>query len=157
MVGRDSVGDLFEDGRFASPGRRYNQTARSFAEWSHQVNDPRFDQIGGGVKIELLSRIDRGEILEPCGSSIVFERHVIDLVHLFQLRTVAAMRGLKRPSHKATFSQKAPLDRIWGYKDVGWFWLKTALRERRKAKPLLRDFQITSPVSRGAFYCLCSY
>jgi hypothetical protein len=35
--------------------------------------------------------------------------------------------------------------------------LKTALRERRKAKPLLRDFQITSPVSRGAFYCLCSY
>ena len=112
MVGGDGVGDLLENGGLARARRGDDQTAGAFADGRDQVNDPRFDQVGGGFELELFDRVNGGQVLEAHGLGVVLKGHFVDLVHRLELRAVAAMRRLGGPRDEAALAQETALDGV---------------------------------------------
>src|ERR1035437_451576 len=91
MIGGDGVGNLLKNGSLTSAGRGHDQSARAFAQGGHHVNDPRFDEVGGGFESELLDGINGGEVLKPHALGIVLEGHAIHLLHRLELSSVVAV------------------------------------------------------------------
>ena len=112
MIGGDGVGDLLENGRLARARRGDDQAAGAFADGRDQINDARFEQIGGGFQIDLLDGINRGQVLETDGLGVGVKGLVVDLVHRFELGAVAAVGRLGFAGDQAAFAQKIAFDRV---------------------------------------------
>src|SRR5581483_2661878 len=103
---------LLENGGLARARRRDDQTARALPEGSHEIDDARLEEVRYGLEVELLDRVNGGEVLEAHRLGVFGEGHFVDLVHRLELRAVAAMRRLGRPRHETAFAQEIALDCI---------------------------------------------
>ena len=78
VVGRDAVGDGFHQHRFARFGRRHNQPTLATPNRSHQIHNPRGQDIGFGFQHKLFVGENRHQLLEVWAFTRLFGINAID-------------------------------------------------------------------------------
>jgi hypothetical protein len=143
MVGRNRVGDLLQNSCLTRARRRHDQAACPFPERGYHVDDARLNEIGAGLESEFLDGVDRGQVLETERFGIILEKHPIDPIHRFELRTVATVRRLRRALHQAAFPKEGSLDGVRRYKNVCRLRVEMIFGGPEETEAFFGDFQIT--------------
>src|SRR5258708_12284946 len=68
MVGEDRLRDLLQQDGLAGPRRGHDEPALAPSDGRDHVERPHGQLIGGGLELQLLVRLDRGEAFEEGGN-----------------------------------------------------------------------------------------
>ncbi len=93
VVGHDRVGDVLHQHGLTSARRRYDQSALTFADGAKQIDDTRRIILGVIFKLELLGRIERGQVVEQNLRLRDFRFFEVDRLNLEQREITLVILG----------------------------------------------------------------
>jgi hypothetical protein len=149
MVLSNSIGDLFQNGRFACARRSDDQTAGPLPQRRDHVNDARLNEVRRSLQPEFFNRVDGRQILESHRLRVILEGNLVDLIDGFELGTVAAVRWLRRALDEAALAQEIAFDCVGRNKDVRRLGVEMVLSGPQKAEAFFGDFEVARPMIVG--------
>src|SRR5687767_11746472 len=155
MILCNRVGDGLQQHRLTGAWRRDDETALTFAEWRHQIDDARRQIFGGRLHLQLFFRIQRRQVVKENFLARLVRRFEVDRLDFDQREiTLAFFRRANLAANRVAGAQVklAYLRR----RDVNVVWTRqiVVLRRPEEAEPIRQGFQHTFREDETALFRL---